>query len=89
MCRREKGNDVGHIRVYPSRLGGTVGVEHTVLPVTSHTCVTDVISLALKKFDLPDANPADYHLVEVMLDKGGECRQLVHLTYDLTLPYLT
>ncbi|XP_045120127.1 diacylglycerol kinase theta-like isoform X2 [Portunus trituberculatus] len=67
---REKGNDEGQIHVYPSRLGGAVGVEHTVLPVTSHTCVTEVISLALKKFDLPDANPEDYRLVEVMLDKG-------------------
>ena len=70
---REKGNDEGQIHVYPSRLGGTVGVEHTVLPVTSHTCVTEVISLALNKFDLPTANPEDYRLVEVMLDKGGEC----------------
>ncbi|XP_050699036.1 diacylglycerol kinase theta-like isoform X3 [Eriocheir sinensis] len=75
---REKGNDEGHIRVYPSRLGGTVGVEHTVLPVTSLTCVTDVISLALKKFDLPDANPEDYHLVEVMLDKGVSERVMEH-----------
>ncbi|XP_064104651.1 diacylglycerol kinase theta-like isoform X2 [Macrobrachium nipponense] len=67
---RERGNDEGYIRVYPSRLGTAVSIDHTVLPVTSHTCVTDVIITALQRFGLPESKPDDYRLMEVMLDKG-------------------
>ncbi|KAG7171806.1 Diacylglycerol kinase theta-like [Homarus americanus] len=67
---REKDNDEGCIRVYPSRLGGAVVMDQTVLPVTSTTCVTDIIVHALNKFGIPENKPDDYRLVEVILDKG-------------------
>ncbi|ROT63093.1 putative diacylglycerol kinase theta isoform X6 [Penaeus vannamei] len=67
---REKDNDEGTIRVYPSRLGAAVTIEHTGINVTSNTVVTEVIGQALKKFGLPESKPQDYRLVEVMLDKG-------------------
>lgn len=70
LCR-EKDNDEGTIRVYPSRLGAAVTIEHTGINVTSNTVVTEVIGQALKKFGLPESKPQDYRLVEVMLDKGG------------------
>ncbi|XP_047500259.1 diacylglycerol kinase theta-like isoform X2 [Penaeus chinensis] len=67
---REKDNDEGTIRVYPSRLGAAVTIENTGINVTSNTVVTEVIDQALKKFGLPESKPQDYRLVEVMLDKG-------------------
>ncbi|KAK3861741.1 hypothetical protein Pcinc_028776 [Petrolisthes cinctipes] len=67
---REQGNDEGCIRVYPSRLGASVTHEQACLPVTSQTTVSNVITMALSKFGLNEAQADDYHLVEVMLDKG-------------------
>jgi len=68
---REKDKDEGYIRVYPSRLGNKVSMDQTVLSASMNTQVSDVLKDALSKFCLPEENPDDYRLVEVMLDKGG------------------
>ncbi|XP_014666531.1 PREDICTED: diacylglycerol kinase theta-like isoform X2 [Priapulus caudatus] len=70
----EKDPDRGYIKVYPGTL--RVAVPYKNIPVTSNTSADQVISYALKKFGMDSAEPGDYKLVEVLLERGIQQREL-------------
>nr|KAG5701307.1 hypothetical protein BaRGS_020669 [Batillaria attramentaria] len=66
---REKNPDRGYIRVYPGAL--RVSTTYKNIPVTRDTTSEELISLALRKFGMDDAQPENFSVMEVLLDKGS------------------
>ncbi|XP_027044816.1 diacylglycerol kinase theta-like isoform X2 [Pocillopora damicornis] len=66
----------GYIRVYPGMINATGTFK--IIPVTAQTTVTEVISAALEKFGLKDANENDFSLTEVNLTQGVHERRMEH-----------
>ncbi|KAK7489220.1 hypothetical protein BaRGS_00019598 [Batillaria attramentaria] len=71
---REKNPDRGYIRVYPGAL--RVSTTYKNIPVTRDTTSEELISLALRKFGMDDAQPENFSVMEVLLDKGVTERRL-------------
>lgn len=63
------------MRVYPGKL--QVNVPFCTVPVHAGTTITDLIREALIRFGLSSLNPEDFRLSEILLDRGGECLELI------------
>ncbi|ESO02945.1 hypothetical protein HELRODRAFT_81183 [Helobdella robusta] len=76
---REQDANKGYIRIYPkglSDISPKADVTFKHIPVQQESSAQELISLALHKFGIENANPSQFTLVEVVLDKGVSEREL-------------
>lgn len=67
---RNHQNTKGEVHVYPERL--PTGKAFFTVPVDEETTVSNLLNTALHEFELKGANPDDYTLCYMLLDRGSE-----------------